>query len=125
MVFRQTKDRAILDYGAVFLAKAAVQSLPDCAFARIARHHPIDQVGRVFALNIVFVEWRDIDQSGGISNCVVLVVMKDIIGAGDEIPRPGAPVLADAQLRGARMKGSSNWHWLFWILDRRIICTSR
>ena len=110
MLLVEAKNRSVLNDRAVVLAETAVERLADGAFCHIASDDAVYQFQRVLAANVVLVQWRDVDQRRRIADRVILVVVHHVVGARDEIARPGAPVLAGTQRRCARMKWRPDGH---------------
>src|SRR5690242_20963225 len=107
LILRQAKNGTVLNNRPIVLAQTSVKRLTDRTFHRIPRHNAINQPQRVLAADIVFVKRRDIEQRGGIPNGVVLIVVHDIVGAGNEITRPSAPILAHTKRRSSRDRKST------------------
>ena len=116
MLLIKTKNGSVLNYRAVVLAETAVERLTYSAFCRIPSDDAVYQFQRVAAANVVFVEWRDIDQRRRVPNRMILVVMHYIVGTRDEIAGPRAPVFAGTQRLGARMKWRPDGHRVVRIL---------
>jgi hypothetical protein len=69
----------------------------------------IDQFGRVFAGDQVFVERRDVDQRSGVADGVVLVLVMHLVDADRVVAGPLAVVQALAKRKSSFVKCGSYW----------------
>ena len=106
----QPEDSPVLDDLSLFVAEAGIHGLLEGALCRIPGNHAVDESQGVRAVDIILVKRRDVDQGCGISDGVILAVVHDLIGAGHEIAGPDAPVVADAEGGGARVKWRPDRH---------------
>src|SRR5207302_1754972 len=84
-------DRAVVDLLPGGVAPRRVEHLPDFALGHVAGDDAIEQPGRVAARDPVLVEWGDVEQRRRAADRVILAVVRQLVGAGDDEPRPAAP----------------------------------
>src|SRR4029077_17915072 len=101
MSFGESEDRSILDYFSFIVADAGVERLADGAFRSVPCDHASAHPHRVLTAQVIFEQRRYIDESSGIPDRMVFIVMHDFVGTGDEISRPSAPVLTHTQRRSS------------------------
>ena len=100
----QDRDRTVVDLFALVVTPGRVQHLADLGFADVARDDVIEQPRGVTAGDQVLVQRRDIEQRRGIPNRVVFAIVRELVGARDDVPGPAPPGLTFGQWTGAGMK---------------------
>ena len=102
LALAEARDGAVVQHLAGGVAPGRVPNLSDFHVLDAARHHKMQQARRVLASHAIFVERRDIEQSGGAPNRVVFPLVREFVRARHDIASPAAPrVLAQiAAVRG-------------------------
>src|SRR2546422_6289458 len=78
---------------AFVVAPRRVQHLSDFRFADVARDDVIEQSRRVAAGDEVLIERRDVEQGRRVPDRVILAVVRQLVGAGDDVAGPAPPGL--------------------------------
>src|SRR6266498_1151062 len=103
-LLRLDGDRAVVDLLSIVVAPGRVEDLADLCFADVACDDMIEQPSGVTASDEILVERGDVEQRRGVADRVILAVVRQLVGAGDDIAGPAPPGLSFGQRTGARMK---------------------
>ena len=119
-IFFEARDGAVVDDFAILIAPAGIDHLANGDFIDVARDDAVHQFGRILAGDQIFVEWRNINQSAGVADGVVLVLVMHFVHADGVVSRPLAVIQALAEGERSIVKCSSNGQggllfpsWLF------------
>ena len=107
-VFFETRNGAVVDDLALFIAPAAINDLAHFDFVDIARDNAVHEACRVLAGDQILVKRRDVDERGRVANGVVLVLMMHFIHADGVVARPLAIVQAVAKGESSLVKCGSD-----------------
>ena len=110
VVFAEARDGAVVNDLAVGIAPAAVNDLIDGHLVDVAGDDTIDEFAGVAAVDAVFEERCDVDQSRGVADGVVLVLVRHFVDAGGVIARPLLEVEAFAERESSFVKSGSDGH---------------
>src|SRR3989449_7860082 len=97
-------ERAVVDRLAAFIAPRCVVDLSLREFRSIARDDLVHEVQGILPVDAVLVERRNIEQSRGVADRVILHLWNEGVRRGGKITGPSSPFPAVAQSRGSRMK---------------------
>ncbi len=103
-IFFETRDGAVIDDLALFIAPATINNLAHFDLVDVASDDAVHQSGRIFAGDQIFIERRDIDKRSRVANSVVLV----LVNAHGVIARPFAVVQAVAERERSLVKCGSD-----------------
>ena len=103
-------DRAVIDDLAVLVAPGRVVDRPDLELRRVPGDHAVDEPHRIRPRHEVLVERRHVEQRGGLTDGVVLDVVRVGVGARGEVARPLAPLHLAIEWGGPWMERRSDAH---------------
>src|SRR6185295_2174953 len=76
----------------------------------IAHHHAAEEGRGVRPVDLVLVEWRDVEQAGRFTEGEVLAIVRGVEAADGAVARPVLPAIAGAQRLRALVKWRGNRH---------------
>jgi hypothetical protein len=79
MIFSQSKDGPILNQLPLPITPASIDHLMDLTLGHIAGDDTVQEPDGLSATDRVFEEWGNIDQSGGISDGMVLIFVLNLV----------------------------------------------
>src|SRR2546422_11161680 len=97
MIFGDAKHSAVLNDFPLLIAQAGIERLANRTFRGVARDYAIDELQCIFPPNLVLEQWRYVDQCSAVPNCMIFVIVEDIVGTSNQVTGPCTPVLANAQ----------------------------
>ena len=100
-VLIQARHGAVVDHLAGVIAPGRVKHLASLCLEHVARHDQVEEPRGVAPAHEIFVERRDIEQGGRRADDVVFALVRELVGARDEVPRPAPPGMARAERGGA------------------------
>src|ERR1041384_2261194 len=117
-VFFETRNRAVVDYFATFVAPGCIDYLAHRHLSHVASDDAIDEARRIFAGQPVFEQRRDVEQRSSIADRVVLMLVMRLVRTDRVVTRPLAIAETFAERACSFVKGSTYRH-LFLATDAR------
>ena len=100
-VLAEPRHRAVVEQLTVVVAPARVVDLSDGELLDIAWRDLVEQPCRVRPFDQVLHQRRDVDQRGGVADRPVFAFEAEVVRPDRDVAGPAAPVLWQAQRRGA------------------------
>ena len=108
----EASDGAIVDHLAGVIAPGRIEHLADTRLEHVAGDDEVEEPRGIAAPHQVLVERRDVKQRRCRADHVVFALVRQLVGAGDDVACPTPPGMARAERRGALVERRGLQHQL-------------